>query len=65
MRGGQVHTKWPTLARNALDDGDLAITTDYRDVLGEIISKRLGNTALDQIFPKHTVNPPGLVDPIS
>ncbi len=52
--GGKVHGTWPTLAADKLDNGDLALTTDYRDILGEIISKRLHNNALDQIFPSYT-----------
>ena len=31
--------------------GDLAVTTDFRDVLGEIVAKRLGNRALGELFP--------------
>ena len=59
VNGGQVHARWPGLAPEALDDGDLAITTDYRDVLAEVVSRRLRNPALDQIFPGHT---PAAVD---
>ena len=51
---GGVHTRWPGLNADALDDGDLAITTDYRDVLAEILSKRLGNPALDKVFLDYT-----------
>lgn len=61
--GGQVYTQWPTLAPEALNDGDLAITTDYRDVLAEIIRNRLLNPALDVIFPNHSVTPLGLIVP--
>lgn len=59
VNGGQVHARWPGLAPEALDDGDLAITTDYRDVLAEVVSRRLRNPALDQIFPGYR---PGAVD---
>lgn len=62
-QGGQVFTQWPTLAPTALDDGDLAITTDYRNVLAEVVQLRLNNRALDQVFPGHTVAPLGLVRP--
>jgi uncharacterized protein (DUF1501 family) len=61
--GGKVYGDWPTLAPGALNDGDLQITTDYRDVLAEVIQKRLLNPALDQVFPDHTVTPLGLVVP--
>ncbi len=63
VRGGQVFARWPTLAPEALDDGDLAITTDYRDVLAEVIQQRLLNPAVDRVFPNHTVSPLGLVVP--
>ena len=59
VNGGQVHARWPGLAPEALDDGDLAITTDYRDVLAAVVSRRLRNPALDQIFPGYR---PGAVD---
>ena len=59
VNGGQVHTRWPGLAAEVLDDGDLAITTDYRDVLAEVVTRRLRNPALDQVFPGYT---PGAVD---
>lgn len=54
VRGGKVHGKWPGLGEGQLiGPGDLAVTTDYRDVLGEVCSKRLNNPALDQIFPNY------------
>ncbi len=51
FNGGQVFTDWPTLTANALDDGDLAITTDYRHILAEIVTNRLKNPAIDKVFP--------------
>ena len=51
IRGGKVYTKWPTLAPAALADGDLAATTDYRSVLGEILQKRCGFGDLSGVFP--------------
>ena len=61
VNGGQVHTRWPGLAPAALDDGDLAITTDYRDVLAEVVTRRLLNPALDQVFPGYTPGAVGVV----
>ncbi len=66
VMGGHVAQKpvvaqWPTLAADKLNNGDLNITTDYRDVLAEILSKRLNNTALDQVFPSFTPTPRGVV----
>jgi uncharacterized protein (DUF1501 family) len=51
IRGGKVYAKWPTLAPAALADGDLAATTDYRAVIGEILQQRCGFGALDTVFP--------------
>lgn len=56
VNGGQIYTDWPTLAPDQLDDGDLAITTDYRDVLAEVVTRRLKNSAIDQVFPNYTPN---------
>jgi uncharacterized protein (DUF1501 family) len=58
---GQVYADWPGLADEALNDGDLDVTTDYRDVLAEVLLKRVGSGALDQIFPNHTVNIRGII----
>jgi uncharacterized protein (DUF1501 family) len=61
INGGQVYSRWPGLADEQLDGpGDLAITTDYRDILGEIIRKRLNNPGLPDIFPTYTVTETGL-----
>ncbi len=62
-QGGRVYTRWPGLQREALVDGDLAITTDYRDVLAEIIVGRLHNSDLAHIFPRHNHNTLGLISP--
>jgi uncharacterized protein (DUF1501 family) len=59
---GGIYTDWPTLNPDALDDGDLEITTDFRDVLGEILTQRLSNTALDQVFPNYTANIRGILN---
>ncbi len=54
IAGGQVMTQWPGLAPQNLDSGDLAITIDYRDIVAEIVSQRLGNPAFGTIFPNYT-----------
>ncbi|MCC7361751.1 MAG: DUF1501 domain-containing protein [Anaerolineales bacterium] len=52
VNGGQVYGNWPGLANAQLYDGyDLAVTTDYRRVLSEIVSKRLTNPNLATVFP--------------
>jgi uncharacterized protein (DUF1501 family) len=61
INGGQVYARWPGLApEQRVGPGDLAITTDYRDVLGEIIARRLNNPRLADIFPGYRVNEIGL-----
>ena len=57
VKGGKVHGKWPGLAREQLYEGrDLALTTDFRAVFGEIASKHLGAARLDAVFPGYTTN---------
>jgi uncharacterized protein (DUF1501 family) len=52
IRGGKVYGDWPGLAEEQLNEGrDLALTTDFRDVLGELVSKHLGNPNLKAVFP--------------
>jgi uncharacterized protein (DUF1501 family) len=59
--GGRVYARWPGLHPSQLvGPGDLAITTDYRDVLGEIARKRLNNGRVQDIFPGHVVAEVGL-----
>ena len=51
---GGVHGVWPGLANGQLFDGnDLAVTTDYRRVLSEILVRRLGNPKIEEIFPAY------------
>jgi uncharacterized protein (DUF1501 family) len=52
VKGGQVYGEWPGLATDQLyDRRDLAITTDYRRVLSEILIRRLENPNLGSVFP--------------
>ena len=60
--GGQVHGQWPGLGSAQLvGPGDLAVTTDYRDILSEILVKRLNNPALGEIFPNHQARTLGVL----
>ncbi len=61
IRGGRVYGRWPGLGAKQLDDGDLRPTTDYRDVLGELVHRRLGGArALSTVFPDHRPHELGL-----
>lgn len=52
--GGKVHGEWPGLGDGQMiGPGDLAVTTDYRDVLSEVLTKRLNNPATNEIFPEY------------
>ena len=45
------------LRRTSLYEGrDLAMTTDFRDVFGEIASRHLGNKNLQSVFPGYSIN---------
>lgn len=59
IAGGQVHADWPGLAPAALDQGGLAVTIDYRDVLGELLDRRLGVDPT-AVFPQHAFTYPGV-----
>ena len=48
--GGQVYGSWPGLHKEALDDGDLRGTTDFRTVIGEVLERRCGLNAA-AVFP--------------
>ncbi|HEX7588759.1 MAG TPA: DUF1501 domain-containing protein, partial [Anaerolineae bacterium] len=55
IKGGKVYGEWPGLAQeNLYGPGDLAITTDFRDVLGEIVQNRLLDKKLSDVFPGYT-----------
>jgi uncharacterized protein (DUF1501 family) len=57
-QGGRVYGKWPGLDADKLYDGrDLALTTDFRDVFGEVAAKHLGNADLKRVFPGYASNP--------
>jgi uncharacterized protein (DUF1501 family) len=64
VRGGRVYGRWPGLSREHRFEGrDLAVTTDFRDVFGEIVVRHMGVADARPIFPGYDVQPkrfPGL-----
>jgi len=64
VRGGRVYGKWPGLSIDRRYEGrDLAVTTDFRDVFGEIVVRHLGVADPRAIFPGYAIEPanfPGL-----
>jgi uncharacterized protein (DUF1501 family) len=52
VRGGRVYGRWPGLDVSQLHEGrDLALTTDFRTVVGEGVARHLGNHDLNVVFP--------------
>jgi uncharacterized protein (DUF1501 family) len=52
VKGGKVYGQWPGLDQSQLYEGrDLAVTTDFRLVLSEVVSRYLGNKDLNTVFP--------------
>jgi uncharacterized protein (DUF1501 family) len=59
VKGGKVYGRWPGLQPEQLHEGrDLAVTTDFRQVLGEAVYRHLGNRQLDKVFPNFDTNSP-------
>jgi uncharacterized protein (DUF1501 family) len=51
VRGGHIYGDWPGLEPEQLfEKRDLAVTTDFRDVLGELVQRHLGQP-VEQVFP--------------
>ncbi len=54
VQGGKVYGKWPGLAPEELnEERDLALSTDFRDVLGEAVYSHLGNRSIRSVFPRY------------
>jgi uncharacterized protein (DUF1501 family) len=51
VNGGRVHGAWPGLAPDALVQNDLAVTTDYRVLVAEILASRCGIGDVASVFP--------------
>ncbi|HXM77119.1 MAG TPA: DUF1501 domain-containing protein, partial [Thermoanaerobaculia bacterium] len=57
VKGGKVYGNWPGLDSSHLyENRDLAVTTDFRDVFAEILSKRMGLKNLAPVFPGYEVD---------
>ena len=58
VKGGRVYSRWPGMSEGELYQGrDLAVTTDYRSVIAEIMTKHLGNRDLKTVFPGFANDP--------
>jgi uncharacterized protein (DUF1501 family) len=59
VKGGKVYGDWPTLAPDKLfQQRDLAVTTDFRDVFGEICTRHVGApmAAMPALFPHYAID---------
>ena len=53
IKGGRVYSRWPGMSEGQLYEGrDLAVTTDYRSVLGEVMTKHLGGRQSESCLPR-------------
>jgi len=58
VKGRKVYGRWPGLANEQLNEGrDLAVTTDFRQVLGEAVAKTIGAANLELVFPGAELRP--------
>jgi uncharacterized protein (DUF1501 family) len=63
VKGGKVYGRWPGLDDSQLYQGrDLALTTDFRQVLGEAVSRHLGNSDVARVFPGFQLAQTGVLD---
>jgi uncharacterized protein (DUF1501 family) len=55
VKGGKVYGRWPGLAPEQLNEGrDLAVTTDFRQVLAEATQSALGIRNMTPVFPGYS-----------
>ena len=58
VKGGKVYGRWPGLDQSQLYEGrDLALTTDFRQVIGEAVARHMGNKNLAEVFPGYDSQP--------
>jgi uncharacterized protein (DUF1501 family) len=54
VNGGKVLGRWPGLdPADRFEGRDLAVTTDFRDLVGEVVHRHLGVRDLAPLFPGH------------
>jgi uncharacterized protein (DUF1501 family) len=58
VKGGKVYGRWPGLDQSQLYEGrDLALTTDFRQVIGEAVARHMDNKNLANVFPGYDNQP--------
>ena len=62
VKGGKVYGQWPGLEKEQLYEGrDLALTTDFRDVLAELVARHMATPQTNVVFPGYEPKFLGLV----
>ena len=59
VKGGRYYGTWPGLGTGV--DDDLQVTTDYRNVFGEIVARRFPERSLGEVFPGLSYSPVGFM----
>lgn len=60
-KGGRMLGRWPGLTNDVLEEGaDLAVVTDYRNVLAELLANHMRLADSSQVFPGFDAPPLGL-----
>src|SRR6266849_6162241 len=60
VKGGKVYGAWPGLT-NRYENRDVQVTTDFRDVFAELLTKQLGVASLKSVFPGYDPKPRGIL----
>ena len=60
--GGRIYGEWPGIRKQDQTDGDMLTTTDYRQVISEVLVKRHNNQNLEAVFPTVTYSPLGVIN---
>ncbi len=61
VKGGRYYGRWPGLGTTQVVDGDLEVTTDYRNVLGEVVTRRFPERSIATLFPGFSYSPLGFM----
>ena len=62
VNGGRVYGTFPKLSEENLFEGrDVPVTTDFRDLVGEILTRHMGVKDLKSVFPNYEVKPAAFV----
>jgi uncharacterized protein (DUF1501 family) len=61
VKGGRYYGSWPGLGTSNLVEGDLKVTTDHRQVLGEVVQERFPTKDVTKVFPGVSYSALGII----